>query len=248
MRLWLLAIAFLGAAALSARDVRVARKGSSEPFFISAGAATQPNGAFKWDALPENLQIVLRTQLQERAARRRTVASDTSDGEPCDVRVLTTQHLGVSTRSWEDVFNGATSIYRGTIVDLVPGFNYTRPVTLVTMRVDRASKRADGYPASGTVRFISSGADFTIGGERFCNAGSHSGFVPQIGDQVLLLPSLVPFEAEGTFQPIGDEQIVFGRGRDVFVPAAFQTEPALRNKTLDQIGRSAPERTRGSLR
>lgn len=242
--LTIVVIAVLGAAAqeprvgLTTDSGTLSRKGTTVPFFISAAAATSPAGGIEWRVFPEGDRALLAARLAERAKRATPRAHDggaTAEGM-CDTKVLTFDHAGRG-QTWDDIRNEAQATYRGRVVATTPGFRSGAPVTLVTMEISTTYQTAPGFPSRGTIQFITSAADFTIAGERFCNGGSHGGLIPRRGDEVLLAARLAPVDAAGAFIPTSDVQVVFSRENELIASDLLPGGGALAGRTLDDLGR-----------
>jgi hypothetical protein len=192
----------------------------SQPFFVSAGAATNPDGSIKWSALDESTRLVLQGRDADRAKRggvKVAAIATSSVDAPCDQTILSLYHVGGNVHSLESMLSTAAAVYRGRVTGKAEGFNGTNPSTLLRIEITRALRTSPGLPNSGPVEVLYPTADFSIEGKRFCNAGLIPGFAPAIGDEVLLFPYDPPRDTTGTFLNIQPQQLIFERAGRLYV-------------------------------
>ncbi len=227
---------------------QLARLGASGPFFISARSATDTDGKVRWSAFDQGTSLYLRSRVDAERARRSSAGADSSANPgPCAVAVISSPHLSAPTRSLDDLITNARAIYRGVVSSLTPGFETSRPVTVVGIDIAKAIRTGAGFPAAGRVLVIHSYADFKIGDARFCNASSeHS--APQIGDHVILFAYEPALDTSRTFLVTTPEQLFLERDHRLIVPQYLE-DPSIKATTLEQLERrivgSAPSHEPG---
>lgn len=207
---------------------------ASQPFFISAESARAENGDIRWEAFDDSA----RTILQADAAARKASAARSAES-PCDVRTISFDHSPGAFAKFDDVAASANVVYRGRVISATPGFELTTPVTLLGIEIDKVVRPDQRFPSAGTVYTIYPQADFSIGGVRFCNAGPIKGFVPAVGDQLLLFgfDLLVP-TTNDRFVLTRPEHLVFshaGRVYSRFAELMSTSEPASLNRIETRV-------------
>ena len=204
-----------------AAPAALSREGAREPFFLSAESARAENGDIRWEAFDNRIRTVLQAEVTARKAR--TAATGAADS-PCSVRTISFDHSPGASEKFDDVAASAHAVHRGRVISATPGFEFTTPVTLLGIEIDRAVRSDKGFPDTGTVYVIYPQADFSIGGVRFCNAGPIQGFAPAVGDQLLLMGFNTPIPAANyRFALTRPEHLVFSQRDRVYSPFAELT-------------------------
>jgi len=190
----------------------VQQSGADIPSFIPARLATDESGQIRWSAFPESTRLALKTRLDERdRVRRARAASGVPASEACSTRTLSFPNGSGPHRSWEELVEHAEAVYRGRVVASTPGFVFTAPETLLSVRIIDRIRRSEGFPTAGLITILYPAADFTIGDTRFCNAGPNSPFLPAVGDEVLVFAYDKPTDQSKTFLLTPSEQLIFSR-------------------------------------
>jgi hypothetical protein len=208
----------------------VKRVGSSEPFFISAAAATGADGRMNLAVFPEASRLYFeakRVEAEKRRDQRSQINADAIGEQPCPVRVVTFPHFDRPSKSWSDLTQHSEAIYRGRVSETVAGFEGTRPVTLVVIEIVNTVRVSTGYPTAGTIRILHHGADFRIGGQRFCVSSPNDGVTPSVGDEVLVMAYSKPIDESGTLIRTAAEQVIVSRGDRLFLPATLRGDASL---------------------
>jgi hypothetical protein len=192
--------------------------GASQPFFISADSARQENGDIRWDAFESSVRTRLQAQTAKRKMSTAPVQESTAgSASPCGVQIIIFDEAPGAFLKFDQVAANAPAAYRGHVVSIVPGFESTTPVSLVGIEIDKVLRPDFRFPDAGILYVIYPQADFTIGGDRFCNAGPVRGFAPSVGDKLLLF-GFEPPMTSGTYQFLGvrPSHLVFSDGKRVY--------------------------------
>lgn len=210
--------------------------GQQQPFFFSAASVTDTEGRLRWEAVPESARDLLRVQVARLPNRGLGSASEGS--QPCPTHT-TISHWGEAPphRTFDELLASADAVYRGRIKSVTPGFLLQSPATLLAIDVERAVRREASYPSGDTIYITHLVADFSIAGTRFCDYGPNDGFVPQAGDDILLLANTPPDDATGMYLKTTPEQVFFSRNGKVIGAVSLRalTLPA----SLDDFERKA---------
>jgi len=211
-------------------------QGSTSPFWISAQAARTPGGDVNYDLFAPGLKEVVRSQ----AIRRQINAAGTS-GQPTDTGcgTFTLANTGGAAKAmatWTNNVQEADAIFVGIVTTVTPGFFRVSPATIVTVKIDRVLRANSAYPTQGIIFVPYFAADFQIGEERFCNAGlprnGHS-FLPAVNDRILVFAFNPP---QGAYLPARDENLIFGRAGQAYLPLSFSRDSLTPNKlTFEQL-------------
>lgn len=208
----------------SSAPAALSREGAREPFFLSAESARNENGEIRWEAFESSIRTVLQADVTARKAR--TAATGAADS-PCSVRTISFDHSAGASTKFDDIAASAHAVHHGRVVSATPGFQFTTPVTLLGIELDRAVRSKKGFPDTGTIYVIYPQADFSIGGVRFCNAGPIEGFAPAVGDELLLMGFNTPIPAANhRFALTRPEHLVFSQRNRVYSPLAELTNPS----------------------
>jgi hypothetical protein len=245
LALLLLTVAAESQAAPSPGPDHLARQGASGPFFISARNATDTDGNVRWSAFDQGTSMYLRSRLDaERSRKSSAGAASTAGSGPCAEAIISSSHLSAPTRSLDDLVTNARAIYRGVVSSLTPGFETSRPVTVVGIDIASAVRTSAGFPATGRVLIIHPYADFKIGDARFCNAASEDS-APQIGDHVILFAYEPALDTSQTFLVTTPEQLFIERDNKLIVPQ-YLKDPSITASTLEQLERRIAQFTAAS--
>lgn len=201
--------------------------GNSQPFFVSAASVTGSDGRIDWAGFADdNVRTILRAEEARVAARAAESANASNDTAPCATRTVT---FGLAPRqgSITAVTARAAAVYRGRIAATAPGFLLTTPVTLLGIEITSVVRSADGYPRAQLIYVTYPGADFRIGGRRFCNGGPNDGFIPAVGDEILVLAQQPSRDMTGAYLTTTEEQLFFSRDNRVIVSESIAKDPAL---------------------
>jgi hypothetical protein len=187
--------------------------GQQQPFFFSAASVTDSDGRFRWDAVPEPARDLLRVQVM---VPNRAISSASESARPCPTHT-TISHWGEAPphRTLDELLASADAIYRGRIKSVTPGFLLQSPATLLAVGVERAVRRGAAYPTGDTIYITHLVADFSVDGTRFCDFGPNDGFVPQAGDEILLLANTPADDMTGRYLKTTPEQVFFSRNGKV---------------------------------
>ncbi|HEY2093058.1 MAG TPA: hypothetical protein VGJ81_14320 [Thermoanaerobaculia bacterium] len=201
------------------------RQGAPGPFFVSSAAATNANGSIRWESFDAASRLVL---------QRRTT------GDPrCEDSTVDSVHVSGNTHSFEAMMTRAPAVYAAEITSMKQGFEGAMPTTLIAAMIRTVVRSGAGFPHSGTVYVLDPQADFRLAGRRFCNAGVHPAYTPQIGDQVMIFSYDPPNDMTGSFLLTRPEQLLFERGDRLFAARAFSHHPLMRNgSTLSTLERT----------
>lgn len=169
--------------------------------------------------LDEASREYLRMEIERRGRDAKPGArlqGNAEESEACDAAIVS-PHAWWSARPrpWEEITASSRATVRGTVVATTAGFQLLAPVTLLSIRIDESVQPSVSFPASGVIYVIYPTADFRVGGARFCRV-HESGFVPRIGDEVILLAAESPSDESGSF--VTPLEVIFARGDRLIVP------------------------------
>lgn len=211
--------------ALAANPATLSRPGANAPFFVSAESARDGKGGIRWDAFESGVREVMQAE----------TARKTASTGPCPVRTISFDHSGGDFRTLNEIVAHAAVAYRAHVVSVAPGLEYTTPVSLLGIEIDKASRPNQQFPNAGTFYVIYPQADFAIGGVRFCNAGPVDGFAPAIGDQLLLFGFDPPITGDNyRFVVTRPQHLIFSRDKHLYSPLSGLTHGG-RPNSLDEI-------------
>ena len=230
----------------STTPASLSRAGAAQPFFVSAESVRADNGEIRWEAFDSNV----RTILQNEAASRKKIATSSaaSTESPCDVRTISFDHSPGAAAKFDDIAASAPAVYRGRVLTVTPGFEFTTPVTLLGIEIEKVVRADSRFPTTGTVYVIYRQADFSIAGARFCNAGPIPDFAPAVGNRLLLFGFDPPIpNGNDRFILTRPEHLVFSHGNRLYSPFVELTN-ASEHTSLKGIEKRVLAATRKGIR
>lgn len=194
------------------------------PVWVSAEAATTPDGQINWDLLGEsahqNYLGVLRMTPPLLAKPPGDQSAPQYDPNSSGLRPDCVYYGASyydspghpSDRTLDDVFRNARTIARGRIVALTPGFYLGEPSTLLTVEIERTFRAPAERFQSDVLHVIYPYARFSIGGVSFCKGDTEFPYRPQVGDRSLVMPFRMPRDKGGSLFLAGPRELIFETG------------------------------------
>jgi hypothetical protein len=215
------------------------REGASAPFFVSRTIATASDGGIRWGLFSASSRRLLELNIARRTQQASVTAEANAPASPCRETTVSSLHVSGDTTSLDNMIHSARTVYRAEIVSMEDGFDGAVPSTILAAEIHNVVRSADGFPTRGVVFVAYPRADFRIEGVRFCNAGTHPSYVPQIGDHVLIFAFDRPRDMTGAFLLTRPEQLVFERDNRLFTVKAFANDRLVRvGSTLSNVERA----------
>lgn len=186
--------------------------GSGEPLWVSAEAATGPDGILDWETLGEeayqNFQNLATSppvpySILEGFPGSREMALVAEKRNP-DGTITIWYHYGWSSldmpmgERWQSLEQLATSahvIYLGTVVGLAEGFFQGGVASLLTIRLDEVLCARSGHQPASEVYLYYPAAQFSIGELNFWKSNPVYPERPEVGDRILVADDRPPADA-----------------------------------------------------
>lgn len=184
------------------------------PLWISAEAATGPDGQVDWSLLGEKAHHGFERfsksppipySLLERSPGTREMSTVAQEVKPGGESTLW-YHYGFNSvdtpmgERWgtlEELALKATVIYEGKVIGLSEGFFDGSPASLMTIRIENSLRSQKGHKAEGEVYLYYPEAKFSIGELNFWKSNPLYPPRPSLGDSVIIADDRPPADLEG---------------------------------------------------
>lgn len=188
---------------------------TGEPLWVSAEAATGPDGQIDWSLLGEKARQAFDRFSQsppipysvlERSPGTREMSTVAQEVKPSGETTLW-YHYGFNSvdtpmgERWgtlEELALKATVIYEGKVIGLSEGFFDGSPATLLTIRIESSLRSQGGHKAEGEVYLYYPEAKFSIGELNFWKSNPLYPPRPSLGDSLIIADDRPPADFEGS--------------------------------------------------
>jgi hypothetical protein len=199
--------------------------GAHRPIFVSASAMVAADGTTA-AVVPEDWRPGLQHLAEVFSAHRRQVsASSLPSTAPCQGGMLTDepleQFMDVSTPHNRVV--NARAIVAGTIRSVTPGFFWGMPGSLIELdNLDKIKLDALYKNLGGNLYLRLPYAQFVVNGIEYCREPGPGGYIPTVGDRLLVFAYRPPADAAGTFLYAGSREVIAQPGGGtILIPKEF---------------------------
>jgi hypothetical protein len=201
---------------------------SQTPVWISATAATDADGALRYDLLPRwRIETLEQLRAIERA-RRANASSHLATGDSdCEFFVGEVPIENDDVPAISDFMSAvayARAIFSGKVVTITPGFIDGLPASLLEVRVADRVKGRDVYASSASIYVAYPAARFAAGGKQYCIRPRFNSHMPQIGDDVLVFALRGPADEQRQIARVESRDLLFATGSGLRAPHIYQND------------------------
>jgi len=203
------------------------------PFWLSARAATGPNGDFRWELLDPSDRQMFQSYIER--------GSYEEIGCIGIERIFTSPLNPPPHHTLEDLVDHSVTIVSGTVVGRKPGFLNGTPGYLLRLKVLDTFKTSAQIGPRDFIYFFYPKGEFEAGGYRFCVVQPELPAVPWLGDRLLIMPLYPPLDESQSILRVRFDQIFIEKASGRFAVARRWESQAAEHKLRAITGPGAQD-------